>query len=114
MIGESRQAMVVRAELGIQQGLYSTLNSYLEKLLYLITGNFGKRGTQCLAQLAAALVGQWTRPALRTARYRSDRRPAVPPNVLADAIESDHIPSTCARCGWTAATRSTPPPTRNA
>ncbi len=40
MIAASK-AMVVRAELGIQQGRHSTLDSYLEKLLYLITGNFG-------------------------------------------------------------------------
>lgn len=38
-------AMVVRVELGIQQGLNSTLNSYLEKLLILMTGNFGRPGT---------------------------------------------------------------------
>jgi len=29
--------MVVRVELGIQQGVNSTLNSYLEKLLNLLT-----------------------------------------------------------------------------
>ncbi|MCB9603861.1 MAG: molybdopterin-dependent oxidoreductase, partial [Sandaracinus sp.] len=34
----------VRIDLGIQQSLHSTLNSYLEKLLFLITGNFGRRG----------------------------------------------------------------------
>jgi anaerobic selenocysteine-containing dehydrogenase len=38
-------SMVVRVELGIQQSRHSTLNSYLEKLLYLLTGNFGRRGT---------------------------------------------------------------------
>ena len=31
-------------DLGIQQAPHSTLNSYLEKLLYLLTGNFGKPG----------------------------------------------------------------------
>jgi anaerobic selenocysteine-containing dehydrogenase len=39
------KAMVVRVELGIQQSRHSTLNSYLEKLLYLVTGNFGRPGT---------------------------------------------------------------------
>ncbi len=34
----------VRADLGIQHTLHSTLNSYLEKLLYLVTGNFGVEG----------------------------------------------------------------------
>jgi anaerobic selenocysteine-containing dehydrogenase len=42
------RSMVVRVELGIQQARHSTLNSYLEKLLYLITGNFGRRGTNNL------------------------------------------------------------------
>ena len=41
-------SMVVRVELGIQQSRHSTLNSYLEKLLYLLTGNFGRRGTNGL------------------------------------------------------------------
>ncbi len=31
-------------DLGIQQAPHSTLNSYLEKLLYLLTGNFAKPG----------------------------------------------------------------------
>ncbi|MEO6026243.1 MAG: molybdopterin-dependent oxidoreductase [Candidatus Binatia bacterium] len=39
------RSMVVRVELGIQQTRHSTLNSYLEKLLYLVTGNFGRPGT---------------------------------------------------------------------
>jgi anaerobic selenocysteine-containing dehydrogenase len=42
------RSMVVRVELGIQQARHSTLNSYLEKLLYLITGNFGRKGTNNL------------------------------------------------------------------
>ena len=42
------QAMCVRVELGIQQSRHSTLNSYLEKLLYLLPGHFGRRGTNNL------------------------------------------------------------------
>ncbi len=42
------ESMVVRVELGIQQSRHSTLNSYLEKLLYLVTGNFGRRGTNAM------------------------------------------------------------------
>jgi anaerobic selenocysteine-containing dehydrogenase len=42
------EAMSVRVELGIQQGRHSTLNSYLEKLLFLLTGNFGRQGTNNL------------------------------------------------------------------
>ncbi len=42
------EAMTVRVELGIQQGRNSTLNSYLEKLLFLLTGHFGRPGTNAL------------------------------------------------------------------
>lgn len=38
------RAACVRADLGLQQSLNSTLNSYLEKLVYLTTGQFGKPG----------------------------------------------------------------------
>ena len=34
----------VYEDLGIEQSLHSTLNSYLEKLLFAITGNLGKPG----------------------------------------------------------------------
>lgn len=51
------KSMVVRAELGIQQGLHSTLNSYLEKLLFLLTGNFGRPGTNALHSWLQPLWG---------------------------------------------------------
>ncbi len=94
MIGASK-AMVVRAELGIQQGRYSTLNSYLEKLLYLITGNFGKRGTNVLHSWLQPLWGNG-----RGQRYAPLDIEVIagllPPNVLADAIESPHPEHLCA------------------
>jgi anaerobic selenocysteine-containing dehydrogenase len=83
------QAMVVRAELGIQQGRYSTLNSYLEKLLFLLTGHFGRPGTN-------ALHG-WLQPLWANSRGKRYAPLDVeviagllPPNRLADAIESEH------------------------
>ena len=42
------KAMVVRVELGIQQGVNSTLNSYLEKLLIMLTGASACKGTNQL------------------------------------------------------------------
>ncbi len=88
MISQSK-AMVVRAELGIQQGRHSTLNSYLEKLLFLITGNFGKRGTNVLHSWLQPLWGNG-----RGQRYAPLGIEVIagllPPNVLADAIESPH------------------------
>ncbi len=39
-------SVAVFEDLGVQMGLNSTLNSYLEKLIWILTGNFGKAGAQ--------------------------------------------------------------------
>ncbi len=44
-------------DLGIQQAPQSTLNSYLEKLLYLLTGNFARPGTMNIHSRFASLGG---------------------------------------------------------
>lgn len=44
-------------DLGIQQAPQSTLNSYLEKLLYLLTGNFAKAGAMNIHTRFASLGG---------------------------------------------------------
>ncbi len=44
-------------DLGIQQAPHSTLNSYLEKLVYLLTGNFAKRGGMNIHSRFASLGG---------------------------------------------------------
>ena len=51
------KAMTVRVELGIQQGVNSTLNSYLEKLLIMLTGSFGRQGTNQLHSWLQPLWG---------------------------------------------------------
>lgn len=43
LIGTAK-SVAIHEDLGIQQSIHSTLNSYLEKLLYLITGNFAVDG----------------------------------------------------------------------
>ena len=47
----------VRVDLGTQQTLHTTLNAYLEKLLYLITGNFGQTGSNNLHTAFLPLIG---------------------------------------------------------
>ena len=42
----SAASVAVAEDLGIQMNLHSTLVSYLEKLVWLLTGNFGRPGTQ--------------------------------------------------------------------
>ena len=69
------ESMVVRVELGIQQSRHSTLNSYLEKLLYLLTGNFGRRGTNAHPHVAAAALPRLAGRALERDRPGDHRRP---------------------------------------
>ncbi len=46
-----------RHDLGLEMSLHSTLNTYLEKLLFLFTGNFGKEGANNLHTQFAPLIG---------------------------------------------------------
>jgi anaerobic selenocysteine-containing dehydrogenase len=83
------RSMVVRVELGIQQGRNSTLNSYLEKLLFLMTGNFGRPGTNLLHSWLAPLWGN-------TQGKRHEPTGAevigglMSPNLFPDAVFSEH------------------------
>ena len=83
------RAMTVRVELGIQQGRHSTLNSYLEKLLYLVTGNFGRAGTNAvhswLQPLWANSTGQ--RSEITGFEYIAG---LLPPNTIPDEVLTDH------------------------
>jgi len=86
----------IRADLGIQQSYHSTLNSYLEKLLFLITGNFGRRGTNNLHTFLLPLIGHSPSPRedpdVETTRV-TGMRPIgklYPPNVLPLEIDTDH------------------------
>ena len=85
----------VRIDLGIQQTLHSTLNGWLEKLLYLVTGNFGKRGGNNLHSFLLPILGNTDER--KTRRGRKLKRTAhhgmqpiagiYPPNILPDEIE---------------------------
>lgn len=83
------KAMVVRVELGIQQGVNSTLNSYLEKLLIMLTGSFGRKGTN---QLHSWLVPLWGNSRGQVFAPTGDEVIAglLPPNSFPRAILSDH------------------------
>jgi anaerobic selenocysteine-containing dehydrogenase len=83
------RAMTVRVELGIQQGRHSTLNSYLEKLLYLVTGNFGRPGTNGLHSWLQPLWGKskGERSEITGFEYIAA---LLPPNTLAEEVLTDH------------------------
>ena len=84
----------VRIDLGIQHTLHTTLNGYLEKLLYLITGNFGRQGGNNLHTHLLPLLGNTDerkvrkgRPLQRTAHHRMHPIAGIyPPNILPDEI----------------------------
>jgi anaerobic selenocysteine-containing dehydrogenase len=83
----------IRADLGLQQTLHSTLNSYLEKLLALLTGQFGRPGTNGFHTFFLPLVGHSDEGEglLRTAvTGTAEIGRLFPPNVLPAEIDTDH------------------------
>jgi anaerobic selenocysteine-containing dehydrogenase len=84
----------VRVDLGTQQTLHTTLNAYLEKLLYLITGNFGKVGSNNLHTAFLPVIGNTDETQVKPGR--SLKRTVFhkmmpiagmyPPNILPDEI----------------------------
>jgi len=84
----------LRIDLGIQQSLNSTLNSYLEKLLFLVTGNFGIQGGNNLhvALLPVISHSDERKPStVRTVRHGMFPISGVyPPNLLADEIDNEY------------------------
>lgn len=86
------RAACVRVDLGIQQSLHSTLNSYLEKLLFLLSGNFGKSGGNNFHSFFLPLVGH-SDEGPKNVRTAVTGMPAIgklyPPNVLPAEIDND-------------------------
>jgi anaerobic selenocysteine-containing dehydrogenase len=84
----------VRVDLGTQHTLHTTLNAYLEKLLWLVTGKFGRKGTNNLHAFLMPLLGHTDeravlkgRPLPRTAHHRMHPIAGIfPPNILPDEI----------------------------
>jgi anaerobic selenocysteine-containing dehydrogenase len=93
LLGAARSASV-RVDLGLQQSVHSTLNSYLEKLLWLVPGHFGRPGCNTLHSFLFPLVGHseppgpgsrsWTTAATGIAEIGK----LFPPSVLPEEIES--------------------------
>lgn len=80
----------VRIDLGIQHTLNTTLNGYLEKLLYLLVGHFGQQGTNNLHTMFIPIL---TNTDERNPKYRRTVHHKMfpisgffPPNILPDEI----------------------------
>jgi anaerobic selenocysteine-containing dehydrogenase len=83
------KAMVVRVELGIQQGINSTLSSYLEKLLIMLSGSFGRKGTN---QLHGWFQPLWGNSPNQIFAPTGDEiiGGLLPPNIFPEAVLNDH------------------------
>ncbi len=77
-------------DLGVQQARHSTLNSYLEKLLYLLTGNFAKRGAMNIHSHVVPLVGNSSREYATPVGGHRIIGGMVPCNVIPDEILTEH------------------------
>jgi anaerobic selenocysteine-containing dehydrogenase len=88
-------SVAVYEDLGIQMNLHSTLSSYLDKLLWVLTGNFAKPGGHYVPTSIVNLGGGGSRERPGGGR-RSPVAGAqiisglVPANVIAEEILTDH------------------------
>ena len=84
----------VRTDLGLEHSPNSTLNLYLAKLLYLLTGHFGKEGANNLHSFLVPLIGHSKDPGAGgvTTKVTGMREISkiFPPNILPAEIDNDH------------------------
>ena len=87
----SAASVSIFEDLGIQQAPHSTLNSWLEKLLFLLTGNFAKQGGMNIHTKFASLGGGGG-GGTRTSPVGGHRIIAglIPGAVIPDEILTDH------------------------
>jgi len=88
------ESVAVHEDLGVQMNLHSTVNSYLDTLIYLLTGNFGRIGTNnppiMLAKLHAPSYWSGKRDRFSPVVGARIISGLVPCNVIADEILTDH------------------------
>jgi formate dehydrogenase len=91
------ESVSIFEDLGIQQAPHSTLNSYLEKLVYLLTGNFARPGTMNIHTAMASLAGGGGSGASGSRRARTSPVTGqriiiglIPGTAVPDEILTDH------------------------
>jgi len=77
-------------DLGIEHSLHSTLNSYLEKLLYVLTGNVGKRGAMNASTSLTGMFGGALSSKTSPVGGHRIIGNMIPANVIPDEILTDH------------------------
>ena len=80
----------VYEDLGIEQSLHSTLNSYLEKLLFAVTGNLGKPGAMNAGTSLTGLFGGALSAETSPVGGHRIIGGMIPANVIPDEILTDH------------------------
>ncbi len=87
------QSATVYEDLGVQQAPNSTLVSYLDKLLWILTGNFGRPGTMFLHSSFAPIAGgSGSKGGARVTPVTGARiiSGLIPCNSIAEEILTDH------------------------
>ncbi|MDX2302830.1 MAG: molybdopterin-dependent oxidoreductase [Microscillaceae bacterium] len=87
-------SVCIRSDLGIEMSYHSTLNAYLKRLLFLITGNFGRKNTNHLTTWFFPLIGNSKEPEeggiVTQVTKAKEICKLFPPNVLPLEIDSEH------------------------
>ncbi len=83
-------SVAVFEDLGIQQAPHSTLASYLEKLVWVITGNFGREGAQYIPTTLVPLARGTRSKRVSPVTGAGVIGGMIPCNVIADEILTDH------------------------
>jgi anaerobic selenocysteine-containing dehydrogenase len=93
------ESVSVYEDLGMQMSVHSTLGSYVQRLIWLLTGNFARKGTNYAPLPLVALTGASKAERRGTADERPKVSPVVgakiitgliPCNVMAEEILADH------------------------
>lgn len=88
------KTFALRSDLGIEQSHNSTLNAYLARLLFLVTGHFGREGTNCLHTAFFPLIGHSKEPENGGVTTQVTNMKGIaklfPPNILPLEIDTDH------------------------
>ena len=88
------KTMVMRSDLGIEMSYNSTLNAYLCRLIFLLTGHFGRHGTNHLTTWLFPLLGHSLDPEEGGLTSQVTKTRGIgklfPPNILPLEIDSDH------------------------
>lgn len=88
------KTMSLRSDLGIEMSYNSTLNAYLARLIFMLTGHFGKHGTNHLTTFFFPLLGHSRDPEEGGVTTQVTKTRGIgkifPPNMLPLEIDSDH------------------------